>query len=75
MKLITEIYRDVGSEAGKQRGSDGVRDGGVGVSGLLTCSGNDVKANEGVKAGGGALHHLDHHQRERERERDSEREG
>lgn len=71
MILIIEMYRDIGSEAGEQRGGNGVRDGGVGVPGLLPCSGDDVKANEGVKTGGGALHHLDH-QRERATERMSE---
>jgi len=51
-------HRDVGSEAGDERGGDGVGDGGVGTLGLLSCCSNNVKPNEGVEASGCTLHHL-----------------
>jgi len=54
----TCTYGHVGGEAGDQRGGDGVGDGGVGVLGLLARGGDDVEADEGVEAGGRALHHL-----------------
>ena len=55
---VCVTYGHVGGEAGDQRGGDGVGDGGVGVLGLLARGGDDVKTDEGVEAGGRALHHL-----------------
>lgn len=52
-------HRDVGSEAGDERGSDGIGDGGVWTLGLLSCCSNDVKSNKGIETGGCALHHLE----------------
>lgn len=52
-------HRDIGSEAGDKRRSDGIGDGGVGTLGLLSCCSNDVKSNEGIEAGGCSLHHLE----------------
>lgn len=51
-------HRDVGSEAGDERGSDGIGDRGVGALGLLSCCSYDVKPDEGIEAGGSSLHHL-----------------
>ena len=55
---VRSTYGHVCGEAGDQRGGDGVGDGGVGVLGLLARGGDDVEADEGVEAGGRALHHL-----------------
>lgn len=51
-------YRDVGCEAGDERGGDGVGDGGVGTLGLLSCGGDDVKANKGIETRRRPLHDL-----------------
>lgn len=57
--VLTVTHRDVGSEAGDERGSDGIGDGGVGTLGLLSCCSNDVKSDEGIETGGRTLHHLE----------------
>lgn len=51
-------HRNVGSEAGDQRGSDGVRDGGVGTLGFLSSSRYDVKSYKGIEASSCTLHDL-----------------
>lgn len=51
--------RDVGGEAGDQRGSDGVRDGCVGIFRLLSSCCDDVKPNEGVETRSCTFHDLD----------------
>lgn len=52
-------HRDVGGEAGDERGGDGVGDGGVRTLGLLSRRSDDVESNKGVEAGGRSLHHLE----------------
>lgn len=51
-------HRDIGSEAGDQRGSDGIGDGCVGTLGFFSRGGYDVKPNKGIEASGCTLHDL-----------------
>lgn len=52
-------HGDIGSETGDEGRSDGVRDGGVGALGLLSCRRNDVESNKRVETGRCSLHHLE----------------
>lgn len=58
MVNIPYTHRDIGSETGDQRGSDGVGDGCVGTLGFLSGGGYDVKPNKGIEASGCTLHDL-----------------
>lgn len=56
--LMLYTHRNIGSEAGDQRGSDGIGDGCVGTFGFLSRGGYNVKPNKGIEASGCTLHDL-----------------
>lgn len=59
ISLVSKVtHRDIGSEAGDERGSDGIGDRGVGTLGLFPRSSNDVKPDKGIETGSCTLHHL-----------------
>lgn len=58
MVNIPYTHRDIGSETGDQRGSDGVGDRCVGTLGFLSGGSYDVKPNKGIEASGCTLHDL-----------------
>jgi hypothetical protein len=51
-------YRHICCQADDQGGSDGIRDGRIGVLGFLSSGGDDVKANESIETCGCSLQHL-----------------